>query len=402
MMRKVFLPLLPAFIFIGINNSLIAQDLKDSLDQILSGLYENSDLPGFAAAIVNAEGVLYQNAFGYADLETQTPFTPKTRVNIASVSKTFLGLALQKAVEQGKLSLDSPVNDFLPFEVKHPHFPDKPITIRHLACHTSGLYDYKIEFKSVFLTEAFNLQKGDISKESYKYLKSWSQNRKTAMAAFLKEALTTEGRFYHKKRFSKTAPGAKYQYSNLGTSLAALALEVATGESYGDYVTKHIIQALNLTATSWIFDEESEENRAANYFQNQIRTPRYASILYPAGGLISNCEDLSTYLIEMIKGRLGQSRLLDRSSFQLMMSPQLNSLQSPPSKGRNYGLFWEINGSQIGHNGGNYGLIVFLALDSQTNVGKIFLTNISSYEDSSLIPEMLQIWKSLDKYGAKY
>ena len=60
---------------------------------------------------------------------------------IASISKTFVGIAIMKLVESGKLKLDDPINDYLPFEIRSPHYPEVDITIRHLVTHTSSLND---------------------------------------------------------------------------------------------------------------------------------------------------------------------------------------------------------------------------------------------------------------------
>jgi CubicO group peptidase (beta-lactamase class C family) len=89
----------------------------DSITNRLQHVYKESSLPGFAVAIVTRDTVVYKQAFGFADIEKGTSFTPETVLNIGSVSKTFIGMALLKAVEQGKLSLDADINDYLPLKL---------------------------------------------------------------------------------------------------------------------------------------------------------------------------------------------------------------------------------------------------------------------------------------------
>ena len=83
---------------------LFGQNYSDSLSAELLSLYQSADLPGFAVAIVDSEGLRYQQGFGLADRNSQKPYTSKTIQHIGSVSKTVVGLALVKAIETGALS----------------------------------------------------------------------------------------------------------------------------------------------------------------------------------------------------------------------------------------------------------------------------------------------------------
>ena len=121
-----------------------AYNPDSSLEEQLADLYKNGQLPGFAVAIVSKDKILFEKSFGFADIASQTAYTNSTQQSIASLSKTFIGLALMKAIEMGELNLDTPINTLLPFSVNHPDYPNRPITIRHLATHTSGINDNEI------------------------------------------------------------------------------------------------------------------------------------------------------------------------------------------------------------------------------------------------------------------
>ncbi len=376
-----------------------AYNPTDSLDQQLADIHKNGQLPGFAVAIVKADKILFEQTFGYADIASQTPYTNTTQQNIASLSKTFIGIALMKAIEQQKLTLDMPLNDLLPFSIQNPYHPNVPITIRHLATHTSSINDGGFEYRSVFLNEPFDLHKKDIGKENYHFFKEWEKNERSPLADFLPAALSSTGNLYNKKIFLKVAPGSQYQYSNLGASLLAYAIGLVVNQPFEKYVSEQILAPLSMHQTQWNFEVINEAAQATTYFQNQLKVPAYQSNLYPSGGLQSSLSDLSLYLMEVLKNHDGSNILLPAAAFQTMIKPQLSPNQSPLSDTKNQGLMWELNGQQAGHNGGNYGVTLFMSFDKEKGYGRIFMTNISSYKDQQLIPQMVDIWKLLGKEG---
>src|SRR5215471_18573598 len=111
------------------------------LDQKLSEIAARKHLPGFAVAVVSQNEVLFQKGYGLSDIERRAPFEPQSLQNVASVSKTLIGVSLMQLVEQGKIKLGDDINTYLPFKVINPYFPGDGITIRHLATHTSTLKD---------------------------------------------------------------------------------------------------------------------------------------------------------------------------------------------------------------------------------------------------------------------
>lgn len=111
--------------------------VEGSLDELFHGLFA-SDAPG-ALVIVEKDGkIVYDKGFGLANLETGAPITDTTMFNICSVSKQFSAMALFILAEEGKISLDDPVNKYFP-QFKAEFFGR--ITLRNLISHTSGLPD---------------------------------------------------------------------------------------------------------------------------------------------------------------------------------------------------------------------------------------------------------------------
>ncbi len=366
-----------------------AQNVHENLSKELSKLYDNSGLSGFAVSIVTGDSVLYKKSFGFEDIEAQKLFNNEQRLYIASISKTFIGIGLMKLMENGDLELSTPVNTILPFQVINPHFIDTEITIEHLARHTSSILYDDLETKSWYLDKEFDLDKRSIGSTAFKDFSAWAKNKPISLAAFLKECLTEEGEFYSASRFSKNKPGTSYEYSNLGAALAAYIIEIKTGVDYRDYIEEIVTKELGFGEDVW--RNVSIEKLPTSYFQEKIKVPIHAPILYPAGGMMLSCDELSSYLMEMIRGFNGNSLLLNPDSFQTMMN-------APEDQDGKSGIFWELNGDKIGHNGGNYGVTVFMNFNKKTGIGKIFMTNISSYKNDQLIKEMLSIWRKMAEY----
>ena len=109
-----------------------------AIDSIIETKMSQAGIVGISASIILDKKVVWTKGYGYANREKQLPFTPTTVINIASISKTFTGACMMKAVGQGKLSLDIDINSYLPFRIVNPYHPNEIITLRHLATHTSG------------------------------------------------------------------------------------------------------------------------------------------------------------------------------------------------------------------------------------------------------------------------
>lgn len=119
----------------------IKNDKNNSIDSLIEKKMDQTGIVGIGAAIIIDKKLAWTKGYGFADRENKIPFSPTTIMNIASISKTFTGFCIMKAVEEGKVDLDEDINHYLPFKIINPNFPDEKITLRHLATHTSGLAD---------------------------------------------------------------------------------------------------------------------------------------------------------------------------------------------------------------------------------------------------------------------
>ena len=393
------------FIFLGnLPLALNSQTTPNELHQALNNIFQSSNMAGMAVAIVNKDEVLYKNQFGYADVASKKPYTHNTIHNIGSTSKTFIGVAIMQLVEQGQLTLDTKVNDILPFKVTNPHHPESAITIRQLATHTSSIRDHHFNYALRAYTST-DATKGNRKGLPWIYkiqFKRMLKNEAIPLGVFLENTLSKKGKWYKKKHFYKNAPGTTEHYSNIGAALAGYIVEIVSGEKYADYVVNHILKPLKMEATGWTAATTNTSLFAKRYV-NGTAFPDYDLTTYPDGGLISSPADLTTYLMAMIKGYQGESQLLSPASFQQMMrnqyaqAPLANSIQK--TEGRN-GIFWDIFAKKgkgdIGHNGSDPGILTFMYFDPASGIGCLLFTNTDA-EDKA-IKQVLQMWEVLIKY----
>ncbi|MBO3273363.1 serine hydrolase domain-containing protein [Hymenobacter defluvii] len=173
---------------------------QDSLTVELEALRSQGHFKGFEVAIVSREGTLYQHGFGVADIQGQKAYGIHTVQNIGSVSKTLVGLALLKAQELGLLTLDDPINQYLPFPVVNPAFPDVPITLRHLATHTSSIRDNDFYLrKNYYLKPGQNLTGLPLTVEDEQTF--IPADSAVSLPVFLQNVLTPQGTWYQPQGF---------------------------------------------------------------------------------------------------------------------------------------------------------------------------------------------------------
>ncbi|MEM9023546.1 MAG: serine hydrolase domain-containing protein [Bacteroidota bacterium] len=373
--------------------------ISDSLTNALWAIHQQGQINGFGVAIANDEEVLYANGIGYAHVPDSTPYTAHTLQNIGSVSKTFIGLALLKAQEMGKLKLDDPVNQYLPFAVHNPRFPEDTITLRQLATHTSSILD----------TETYNEQ-SYVLKElvtDSNLLKPVSErlnppDAKIPMIAFLEHVLSADGKWYETACFSENRPGAIFDYTNVGATLAAAVVEVATGQPFDAFVKTHILEPLEMNASGWSFDAIDFAQHSTLYASPDTAIPQYSLVTYPDGGMLTSPADMGRYLSELIKGSVGEGTILTKESYQELFREQLTLEHIPWRSDEddyndeyNSGIFMGFTPKgHVGHTGGDPGIAAFMFFNPETKTGSFLMIN-TSVGNSEGVAEFYAIWKAL-------
>lgn len=381
---------------IALSNEIVAH-----LDKSFERIGKSNYLPGFFVSMVNKEKVLYTNGQGFANIEKQIPYTPNTIQQIESISKTFLGLSLMLLVEEEKLDLDTDINAFLPFKVRNPYFPETPITLRHLATHTSTINDRERHEKLSWIEnkEIFHQNKDKyIHKKRRKFYQDILNNEGIAMEDFLKSFFISKGKNYSKKNFLKNMPGEYWYYSNIGATLAAYIVELVSKQPYNEFVEQRIISPLKLDNTTWGYNSEESAMNALKYGGGKNEYPRITSPTYPDGGLYMSADDLSNYLMQLIKGDSGTCTLLKGASFQELMKVQFEQTHGQ-FKGIKNGLFWWIfKENRMGHNGGNRGSNANMFFYPDIGIGYTSLENMSYGESEGAMLQSDRIKQILTRY----
>ena len=251
--------------------------------------YDGVDVPGCALALSRHETVVFDHAWGIADLEHSVPNTPETIFEAGSVAKQFTAAAILRLVQQGKLSLDDDLRKHVP---ELPAY-EAPITIRHLIHHTSGLRDWSA------LVAIGGSPRGT----------------RVYTHAYILDLI-------RKQRSLNHPPGTQYLYSNSNYNLLAIIAERVSGNTLSEYTKVELFDPLGMTHTSWRDDyQRVVPGRAQAYAGNEKswrlsmpfeNTYGHAALLTTVGDLLKWSANLATMQVggeqfvtmETTRGRL--------------------------------------------------------------------------------------------------
>lgn len=359
---------------------------KTSIDSFIESKMSETGIVGIGVSIIIDKKVVWTNGYGYADKETKVPFTPSTVMNIASISKTFTGVCIMKAVEEGEVSLDEDINNYLPFKIINPNFPSEKITLRHLATHTSGLAD-----RYPFYTDSTYFYGG---------------NKPEPLGEFLKSYFVLGGKHYSKDNFLNAKPGTNRDYSNIGAGLAGYIIELRTGDKLNDYAKKHIFKPLKMLNSGWALNEIDIKKHTKLYEKKGdsiVQIQLYEGTTYPDGGVRTSVNELSRFFISLLnEGKYKKARILKKESVKEMLRFQYTELNKPENvklNKINQGIFWatKLGATQIGHNGSDPGVRTFMLSDLNREFSVIVFFNTSLNEKDEGI--FFDIYEELYKYA---
>ncbi len=232
-------------------------------------------LTGVALAVEQDGQMLFDGAAGLANIEEQTPLVPTDQFRIYSITKTFTAVLILQLVDEGVLSLDDTVADWLddPAVARIPNV--EQITLRQLLTHTSGVYDYFAE-DSPFWQDAYLGEDADWSRV-------WTPEELLAYADGANHA-------------PDFAPGEGVHYSNTGYILLGLIVEEATGQTFADRLQQQILDPLGLTDTVFAATEPIPGETVQGYhlFGDELVnvSATHLSAQWTEGGMVSSTRDL--------------------------------------------------------------------------------------------------------------
>jgi len=319
--------------------ALTADDVNAWLDGYMPYALATGDLAGAVVAVVKDGQILTERGFGYANVERKTPVDPKlTLFRPGSVSKLITWTAVMQLVEQGKLDLDADVNKYLGSDFQVPARDGKPITLRNIMTHTAG-----------FEEQVKNIITEDPTQPGYvELLKRWMPTR-------VFDAGTTPA------------------YSNYATSMAGYIVERVSGESFYDYVEKHIFAPLDMKHSTMRqpLPPALEPLMATGYIVASGEAKKFEIVgPAPAGALSSPGEDMAHFMIAHLQnGEYNGNRILKEETARLMHDSALTLL--PPLNRMELGFFeTNINGREvIAHLGDTQNFHTSLHLFLKDNAG---------------------------------
>lgn len=312
--------------------------------------------PGAAVAIVKDGELILLKGYGMANLEHGIPISPQTVFNIASVSKQFTAFATYLLAADGKISLNDDIRSYI------PELPDygKPIRIKHLLAHTSGLRD-----QEALHSLAGNLP-GDIL-STQQVLKLVSRQR----------TLNFE-------------PGTSFGYSNTGYTLLAEIIQRASGKTFAEFTHEKIFQPLGMNNTRFIDDHEqlisncaaSYERRDGKYFEQPINNSNPGP-----SNLYTTAEDLVKWVLNFEQPIVGSKDLIERFNEPSLLDNGkrvLLRVSSPGdsifhAKGQNLSFYKTVK--MISHGGHTAAFRSFLGRFPDERLAIIVLSNDEHNED---------------------
>jgi CubicO group peptidase (beta-lactamase class C family) len=347
---------------------LTAEDLNAFLGGMVPYAIAQANIAGASVAVVGNGQLIFANGYGFADMKSRRAVVAdQTLFRAGSVSKLFTWTAVMQLVGQGKLDLDRDVDDYLDFKVPEPY--GRPITLRDVMTHSAGFEDT--------VTDLF-------------------VNRPSQMFPLRQYLLR------HLPPLIEP-PGRVVAYSNYGATLAGYIVQRVSGESYDEYITRHILQPLGMDHST--FQQPLPANlrpsMANGYRQASDRTtvPFELVEAAPAGALTTDATDLAKFALAQLGGGSGGgAQILTTAMLQEMHTPQGRPL--PGINGMDLGFYDENrNGLRIiGHAGdtGAFHADVHLLLDK----GVAFIIMLNSSGAGGAAEEVrVAIFRSfLDRY----
>jgi CubicO group peptidase (beta-lactamase class C family) len=377
---------------------------KEKLERYILQKMKNERLPAVSICLFVGDQTVYARGFGSASIEPPRSATPDTLYGVGSVTKAFTSIVVLKLYEEGKISLEDPVNKYIPsFNADRN---TKPVTIHQLLTHTSG-------FPNLGSAEEIIGKMSD-APTSWIPLGSFDDLLNLINSAS-EERLSDEGDVFF--------------YWNEGYALLGEIIQRVSGKKYTTYVTENILKPLGMSRSSFdrsVLDKDPDAMTGYLLTEKGGRKPQKFPahpLVDAAGGLITSVSELSRFVSMCInKGVYKGNRVINRETLEKAFTPFVkHTLPSNLVGGDYYGYGFIINQNfqgytLIGH-GGNIGvssayfgfipelsLGVTVACNSEspaTLLGLYALCVLTGIDPESALPEVA-FEKMCSKLTGKY
>jgi CubicO group peptidase (beta-lactamase class C family) len=304
--------------------------------------------PGIAVAVARNGEITHKLARGLANLEWAQQIEPCTIFGIGSLTKQFTAVSVMMLAEQGRLSIDAPVTEFIAnLEENY-----EAISLRHLLTHTAGIPNYT-----------------DIS--GY-----WTEHSR-------RDATPEEISDYFMSVPLEFSPGQRFQYSNSGYILLGRVIEAATGQPYAEFLRDNIFRPQGMNDSVYLDAAPIITHRASGYARTNegFRNAPFLSMTWPyaAGGIGSSVVDLIKW-----QNALSAGGVIRRETLDLMHIPTTLRDGTQCS----YGMGWMIDmhegGRVLHHSGLVRGFSSHMAWFAEQDLTIVVLSNLQSFPAEQL------------------
>ncbi len=339
----------------------------ESFYEFMDWLKDKIHYPGMQAGILHDGELVWKGNWGMASIEEGKPVTDSTVFRLLSVSKTFVGTAIMKLVEDGLIDLNGDINDYLPFNVINPYYPQSIATPKMVLTHTASLADYDAGSGP------------ECSKEEY------FGDPQVSLHDYLESHFVPGGICYDDMSYYNEPPGTYCYYSNPGAALGGYIVESVSGKGFNEYCNDSIFTLLDMPTSRWYYSELDTAIVADMYLWDGSNYSYYGArsyVGYPLGDLKSNATQLANFVKMYINhGNYNGITILDSTTIDLMTT--INDTVLP--YGQPIGLIWfyEPLLNLWYHDGATGSCIAF---DKDEKTGFVFADNRRIWSDG---PQLL-------------
>ena len=315
------------------------------IDQYAMQMMQEAGTPGLALALVDRRGLLTVRTYGWADRERRIPVSADTRFQIGSISKSFTAIALMQLRAEGRFDPMLPAQRYLPWFT--PKTQWRPVTGHDLMTHTSGL----------------TRDRDDIPSSP---AQAWKARERTM----------------------GSAPGARWDYSNIGWQVMGQILMKLDGGDYGEIIRRRILTPLGMTHTDPTFSSATRLSMAKAYttlYDDRPEHPGDPQVEAPwieygsgDGALVSTAPDMARCLTMLLnRGATPTGRILEETDWQRISAPHARTGDGPDDGTYGYGMFGgTLDGKPVfSHSGGMLGFSSMLLGEPRLGIGAVAFVN---------------------------
>lgn len=316
-------------------------DALTRLDDFIEREIGDKKIPALAYAIVDDQTIIRARAFGHSKRDKSKAADADTVFRVGSVSKLFTDIAIMQLVEKGELDLDAPIQKYLPnFKPTNPF--DKPITLRMMMAHRSGL-----------------VREPPVG--------NYFDDTQPSLANSVKSLNSTKLVYQ---------PESKLKYSNAAIGTVGYVLEVTQKQPFEKLIQERVLGPLGMKHSSFTPTKEVKESLAEalmwSYHGREFAAPTFELGVGPAGCMYSTVHDLGKFMSAIFADGKG---ILKPASLKEMLTPQFSAKGARRSFGLGF-VLGELDGHKaVGHGGAIYGFATDLIFLPEEKIGIVVIAS---------------------------